>query len=51
MSYTIDIYKKKLEPRKNFLDYIVFVSFFPQLVAGPIEKAVNLLPQFETRFP
>lgn len=47
MSYTIDIYRGQLEPRKNFLDYVVFVSFFPQLVAGPVERAKNLLPQME----
>ena len=47
MSYTIDIYRKKLEPRDDFLDYVVFVSFFPQLVAGPVERASNLLPQME----
>ncbi len=45
MSYTIDIYRKKLEPIKDFPDFLLFVSFFPQLVAGPIERAVNLLPQ------
>ncbi len=49
MSYTIDIYRGELEPRRNFLDYVVFVSFFPQLVAGPVERAANLLPQMETR--
>jgi alginate O-acetyltransferase complex protein AlgI len=47
MSYTIDIYRGQIEPRRNFLDYIVYVSFFPQLVAGPIERAGNLLPQVE----
>jgi len=47
MSYTIDIYRGKLEPRSNFLDYVVFISFFPQLVAGPVERASNLLPQME----
>ncbi len=47
MSYTIDTYKGKLEPRSNFLDYLVYVSFFPQLVAGPIERASSLLPQVE----
>jgi alginate O-acetyltransferase complex protein AlgI len=47
MSYTIDIYRGELKPRKNFLDVLVFVSFFPQLVAGPIERAANLLPQVE----
>jgi len=45
MSYTIDIYRKRLEPTRNFIDFAVFVSFFPQLVAGPIERASNLLPQ------
>lgn len=45
MSYTIDIYKKKLEPTKDFISFASFVSFFPQLVAGPIERATNLLPQ------
>jgi len=46
MSYTIDIYFKKLKPSKNLLAFLAFVSFFPQLVAGPIERAKNLLPQF-----
>ena len=46
MSYTIDIYKRKLEPTKDFIAFAAFVSFFPQLVAGPIERASNLLPQF-----
>lgn len=46
MSYTIDIYRKKLEPAKDFISFAAFVSFFPQLVAGPIERATNLLPQF-----
>ncbi len=46
LSYTIDVYKKKLEPTTNFLAFTAFVSFFPQLVAGPIERAKNLLPQF-----
>lgn len=45
LSYTIDIYRKKLEPTKNFFDFALFVAFFPQLVAGPIERASNLLPQ------
>jgi D-alanyl-lipoteichoic acid acyltransferase DltB (MBOAT superfamily) len=46
LSYTIDIYKKKLKPTKDFIAFSAFVSFFPQLVAGPIERASNLLPQF-----
>ena len=47
LSYTIDVYRKKLEPTKNFVSFFAYVSFFPQLVAGPIERAINLLPQFE----
>ncbi|RAI94173.1 MBOAT family O-acyltransferase [Algoriphagus yeomjeoni] len=46
MSYSIDIYRKKLEPTKDLVAFSAFVSFFPQLVAGPIERASNLLPQF-----
>ena len=46
LSYTIDIYRKKLEPTKDFIIFSAFVSFFPQLVAGPIERATHLLPQF-----
>ena len=49
LSYTIDVYKKKLEPTKDFIAFSAFVSFFPQLVAGPIERATNLLPQFYER--
>jgi len=45
MSYTIDIYRKKLEPTKDFISFSSFISFFPQLVAGPVERATNLLPQ------
>jgi len=46
LSYTIDVYKRKFEPTKNFIAFTAFVSFFPQLVAGPIERATHLLPQF-----
>jgi D-alanyl-lipoteichoic acid acyltransferase DltB (MBOAT superfamily) len=46
LSYTIDVYKKKLEPTKDIIAFAAFVAFFPQLVAGPIERATNLLPQF-----
>ena len=46
LSYTIDVYRKKLEPTKDFMAFSSFVCFFPQLVAGPIERATNLLPQF-----
>ncbi len=45
MSYTLDIYHEKLKPTKDFISFASFVSFFPQLVAGPIEKASSLLPQ------
>lgn len=45
LSYVIDIYKNRIAPEKNFIDYSVFVSFFPLLVAGPIERATHLLPQ------
>ena len=46
LSYTIDVYRGKLEPTKDFIVFSAFVSFFPQLVAGPIERATHLLPQF-----
>ena len=46
LSYTIDVYKKKIEPTRDVVAYFAYVSFFPQLVAGPIERATNLLPQF-----
>lgn len=46
MSYTIDVYKKRLEPTKDIIAFSAYVAFFPQLVAGPIERAKNLLPQF-----
>ncbi len=46
LSYTIDVYKRKLEPTTDLIAFSAFVSFFPQLVAGPIERATNLLPQF-----
>ena len=46
LSYSIDVYRRKLEPTKDILAFFAFVSFFPQLVAGPIERATNLLPQF-----
>jgi D-alanyl-lipoteichoic acid acyltransferase DltB (MBOAT superfamily) len=49
MSYTIDIYRKQLEPTKDFIAFAAFVGYFPQLVAGPIERASNLLPQMSKR--
>ncbi|MFT7612059.1 MAG: alginate O-acetyltransferase complex protein AlgI [Parvicellaceae bacterium] len=45
LSYSIDIYRKRLSPAKSAIDFFTFVSFFPQLVAGPIERATNFLPQ------
>jgi alginate O-acetyltransferase complex protein AlgI len=47
LSYVIDIYKSRIQPEKNFIDYAVFVTFFPLLVAGPIERATHLLPQIQ----
>jgi alginate O-acetyltransferase complex protein AlgI len=47
LSYVIDIYKNKIKAEKNFIDYSLFVSFFPLLVAGPIERATHLLPQIK----
>lgn len=46
LSYTIDVYRKRITPTNDFLAFAAFVSFFPQLVAGPIERASHLLPQF-----
>lgn len=46
LSYTIDIYRRKLKPTRDVVAFFAFVSFFPQLVAGPIERASHLLPQF-----
>jgi alginate O-acetyltransferase complex protein AlgI len=47
ISYSIDVYRRKLKPTKDIITFGAYVSFFPQLVAGPIERAVNLIPQFE----
>jgi D-alanyl-lipoteichoic acid acyltransferase DltB (MBOAT superfamily) len=47
LSYVIDIYKNRIKAERNFIDYSVFVSFFPLLVAGPIERATHLLPQIQ----
>ncbi len=49
MSYSFDVYYKKLEPTRNLISFIAFVSFFPQLVAGPIERASNLLSQIDRK--
>ncbi|MBQ7531580.1 MAG: MBOAT family protein [Paludibacteraceae bacterium] len=47
LSYSIDVYRRKMEPTKDIVAFFAFISFFPQLVAGPIERATNLLPQFQ----
>ncbi len=47
LSYTVDVYKRKMEPVDDIVSFFAFVSFFPQLVAGPIERAKHLLPQFQ----
>ena len=47
LSYTIDVYRRRIEPTRDLLRFTVFVAFFPQLVAGPIERAERLLPQLE----
>jgi alginate O-acetyltransferase complex protein AlgI len=47
LSYTIDVYRKKMQPTTDLISFAAFVGFFPQLVAGPIERASNLLPQFQ----
>lgn len=49
LSYTIDIFKKRIEPSTNLIAYLAFVSFFPQLLAGPIERAKKMMPQFENK--
>lgn len=49
LSYVIDIYKKRIKAETNFVDYAVFVSYFPLLVAGPIERATHLLPQIQNK--
>lgn len=47
LSYTIDVYQRKIKPSHDIIEFFAYVSFFPQLVAGPIERATNLLPQFK----
>ncbi|MBI5388030.1 MAG: MBOAT family protein [Verrucomicrobia bacterium] len=47
MSYVIDIYRRQMKPTPNLVNFLAYVAFFPQLVAGPIERASHLLPQFE----
>lgn len=47
LSYSIDVYQKKLPATRDIVEFFAYISFFPQLVAGPIERATNLLPQFQ----
>lgn len=47
LSYTIDVYRRQIKATHNIVEFFAFISFFPQLVAGPIERATNLLPQFQ----
>jgi alginate O-acetyltransferase complex protein AlgI len=49
MAYTIDVYKEKLKPERDIFTYALYVLFYPQLVAGPIERPLNLLPQLNTK--
>lgn len=49
LSYTIDVYKGKIQATRDIISFFAFISFFPQLVAGPIERATNLLPQFQRK--
>ena len=49
LSYTIDVYKRKVEPTRDVVAFFAFVGFFPQLLAGPIDRATNLLPQFTAK--
>ncbi len=49
LAYTIDVYRKDVPPQKQFIDFSLFISFFPQLVAGPIERSRDLMPQVEHR--
>lgn len=49
LSYSIDVYRGKMEPTRDIVAFFAFISFFPQLVAGPIERATNLLPQFQKK--
>jgi alginate O-acetyltransferase complex protein AlgI len=51
MSYTIDVYRGALEPCEDFLTFATFLAFFPQLVAGPIERGAQMLPQFQSARP
>ena len=49
MSYVIDVYRKDIQPTRNFIEFAAFVSFFPHLVAGPIMRPTTLLPQIQSK--
>src|SRR5690606_8141424 len=49
MSYSIDVYRKEIKPEKHIGKFALYVSFFPQLIAGPIERAKDLIPQFQSK--
>lgn len=49
LTYTIDIYRKKIDVEKNIINYFLFISFFPSLLSGPIERARNMLPQYKNK--
>src|SRR5207237_9456286 len=49
LSYTLDVYRGKLQPTRNFQTFLLFISFFPQLIAGPIVRAADFLPQLDKR--
>ena len=49
LSYSIDVYRKSIRPTHDIVEFFAYISFFPQLVAGPIERATNLLPQFQKK--
>ncbi len=49
LAYTVDVFRERVEPQRNFIDFCLFISFFPQLVAGPIERSSDLMPQVAGR--
>ncbi|MEW6731236.1 MAG: MBOAT family protein [Acidobacteriota bacterium] len=51
ISYAVDVYRRKIEPCRDYLEYLTYVSFFPQMIAGPIVRATTFFPQFRNRTP
>ena len=49
IGYTVDVYRNRLKPCEDFMNFSLYVTFFPQLIAGPIEMPTNLIPQFEKK--